>query len=64
LIGLDAEWKPYFGSLRTELALLQIALPHKIFLFDMVALKSNIKNEEWEYFFDSVFFDDSIIKLG
>ncbi|KAF4524851.1 hypothetical protein B566_EDAN014702, partial [Ephemera danica] len=64
IVGIDAEWKPYFGNKRTELALLQIATFNSIYLIDVLTLKTTITASQWTLFIDSLFLDDTILKLG
>jgi hypothetical protein len=65
LVGLDAEWKPFFGGNRTELALLQFATFNQIFLIDIISLKAQqVEPGQWNELGNMLFFNDKIIKIG
>ena len=49
VIGLDAEWRPYFGvgQMTMGMAVLQMAVREKVFLFDIRGLPAILRNPQW-----------------
>nr|CAD7574286.1 unnamed protein product [Timema californicum] len=63
LVGMDCEWKPFFGSKRNDLALIQVALKHHVFILDAMTMGQDCP-DLWREF-GRVFWDnEGIVKLG
>ncbi|XP_015586273.1 exonuclease mut-7 homolog [Cephus cinctus] len=62
-VGIDSEWKPSFGTKRTELALIQIATESDIFILDVTTMGNNF-TEMWTELGLVLFENKSIVKLG
>jgi ribonuclease D len=63
MVGIDSEWKPYFGTRRNELALIQIASREGVYILDVCALGSTCA-ALWHQLGLSLFGNENIIKLG
>lgn len=59
-LGLDAEWRPDFGSMQSKCSVLQVACSTHVFLFDLV----NTSMGDLEDLFAGLFASDRIAKLG
>ncbi|CAG2057360.1 unnamed protein product [Timema podura] len=63
LVGIDCEWKPFFGSKKNDLALIQVALKHHVFILDAMTMGQGCP-DLWREF-GRVFWDnEGIVKLG
>ncbi|PSN54236.1 Exonuclease mut-7 [Blattella germanica] len=63
MVGIDSEWKPYFGTKRNELALLQIAARDSVYILDVCSLGSKCQNL-WHDLGVILFSNETIVKLG
>jgi ribonuclease D len=63
VVGVDSEWKPYFGTRRNELALIQIASRDQVHILDVCNLGSKCANL-WIDLGLTLFANENIIKLG
>jgi ribonuclease D len=63
MVGIDSEWKPYFGTRRNELALIQIASREQVHILDVCSLGSKCPNL-WNDLGLTLFGNENIIKLG
>jgi ribonuclease D len=63
MVGIDSEWKPYFGTRRNELALIQIASKDQVHILDVCNLGSKCPNL-WRDLGLILFANENIIKLG
>ncbi|XP_066592164.1 exonuclease mut-7 homolog [Prorops nasuta] len=63
IIGIDAEWKPSFGTKQTELALIQLATFSNVFILDVTSL-GNEYQVLWTELGIRLFENQDIIKLG
>ncbi|PNF25254.1 hypothetical protein B7P43_G13163 [Cryptotermes secundus] len=63
MVGIDSEWKPYFGTRRNELALIQIATRERVYILDVCNLGSECP-ELWHGLGLILFANETIIKLG
>jgi ribonuclease D len=63
MVGIDSEWKPYFGTRRNELALIQIASKEQVYILDICSLGSECPNL-WRDLGHILFANENIIKLG
>ena len=50
-IGVDTEWKPYFGpqNTKTEVAIMQLSTNNCVFVIDMIALKNSKNLDDYLY---------------
>nr|XP_060613668.1 exonuclease mut-7 homolog [Anolis sagrei ordinatus] len=70
IVGLDMEWRPSFGSVgaKPRISLVQLAIPGRVFLLDMLALLqpggAQEEEEALTQFFREIFANPNIIKLG
>ncbi|CAD5121311.1 DgyrCDS9838 [Dimorphilus gyrociliatus] len=66
IIGIDAEWRPTltFSGSSPRMALLQLALIDRVFLFDMLALVDSLDDICWRLFSEKIFLNEQTIKLG
>jgi ribonuclease D len=63
MVGIDSEWKPFFGTKKNELALIQIASREKVHILDVCSL--GLKYPKlWEDLGFILFANENIIKLG
>jgi hypothetical protein len=63
MVGIDSEWKPYFGTRRNELALIQIATRERVYILDVCNLGSECP-KLWRDLGLMLFANENIIKLG
>lgn len=64
LLGIDAEWKPIFGTGPVEqAALLQFATPSKVYLLDLISLQPLLEDCHWQSI-GELFSNPKIRKLG
>jgi ribonuclease D len=63
MVGIDSEWKPFFGTRRNELALIQIASREQVHILDVCSLGSECPNL-WHDLGLILFANEDIIKLG
>lgn len=63
MVGIDSEWKPYFGTRRNELALIQIATRERVYILDVCNLGSECP-KLWHDLGLILFASENIIKLG
>ncbi|XP_069688373.1 exonuclease mut-7 homolog isoform X2 [Periplaneta americana] len=63
MVGIDSEWKPYFGTKRNELALIQIASKEKVHILDVCSLGSRCPHL-WHELGQLLFSNENIVKLG
>ncbi|KAF7279834.1 hypothetical protein GWI33_006692 [Rhynchophorus ferrugineus] len=63
IVGIDCEWKPSFGGQSNELALMQIATRHCVFVIDIVTL-ANQAPHLWQNMGQFLFNNCDILKLG
>jgi ribonuclease D len=63
MVGIDSEWKPYFGTRRNELALIQLASRERVYILDVCNLGSKCP-ELWQALGLILFANENIIKLG
>ncbi|KAL1116958.1 hypothetical protein AAG570_004286 [Ranatra chinensis] len=61
-VGIDSEWKPVLNRSRSELALLQIATPDKVYLVDVIALAPF--KHLWHELGLILFANQDVVKLG
>uniref|UniRef100_A0A1I7XBF5 3'-5' exonuclease domain-containing protein n=1 Tax=Heterorhabditis bacteriophora TaxID=37862 RepID=A0A1I7XBF5_HETBA len=59
-VGMDSEWSAYVGS--SKATILQLALNDRIFILDLES--NSIPAETFKTFFDKLFLDSKIFKLG
>ncbi|XP_064616174.1 exonuclease mut-7 homolog isoform X2 [Liolophura sinensis] len=64
VIGVDSEWRPAFGSITTNVALLQMATRDQIYLIDILTLQNCLQKRDWDQFFLQTFCNPDILKLG
>ncbi|RUS74110.1 hypothetical protein EGW08_018117, partial [Elysia chlorotica] len=65
IIGIDAEWKPAMGMESVErVALLQLAVEKAVYLVDLVTLSETLTEPEWVDLAESIFCQESVIKIG
>ena len=63
MVGIDSEWKPFFGTKKSELALIQIASRERVYILDVCSL--GLKYPElWNELGRTLFANENIIKLG
>lgn len=63
IVGVDSEWKPFFGTKKNELALLQIASREQAYILDVCSL--GLKYPQlWNELGFALFGNEKIIKLG
>lgn len=63
IVGIDSEWKPTFGQVQNQVALIQLATWDRIFLIDTVKMRhtsSGVWHDAMKCFFDN----PEITKLG
>lgn len=63
IVGIDSEWKPSFGTKRTDLALIQIATHKNVFILDVTTIGNSLP-ESWAELGFMLFEDTNILKLG
>jgi ribonuclease D len=63
MVGIDTEWKPYFGTRKNELALIQIASREQVHILDVCNLGSKCP-DLWNDLGLTLFANENIIKLG
>ncbi|XP_033222411.1 exonuclease mut-7 homolog isoform X2 [Belonocnema kinseyi] len=63
LVGIDSEWKPSFGTKKSELALIQIATETNVYILDTFALGNDFK-DLWSELSLLLFENKNVIKLG
>lgn len=63
MVGIDSEWKPFFGTRRNELALIQIATRERVYILDVCNLGSKCP-KLWHDLGVVLFANENIIKLG
>jgi ribonuclease D len=63
MVGIDSEWKPYFGTRRNELALTQIATRERVYILDVCALGSKCA-ALWHRLGLALLGNENIVKLG
>jgi ribonuclease D len=63
IVGLDSEWKPFFGTKKNELALIQIASLEQVHILDVCSLGLKCPNL-WNKLGLTLFANENIIKLG
>ncbi|XP_071157075.1 exonuclease mut-7 homolog isoform X1 [Mytilus edulis] len=64
MIGIDAEWKPSFGSQVQKVALIQLATYDHAYLIDVKTLLRILTEDDWQLMVISVFCNQDIVKLG
>ncbi|KAL8174252.1 UNVERIFIED_CONTAM: hypothetical protein K2H54_040943 [Gekko kuhli] len=67
VIGIDMEWRPSFGTVgrKSRVSVVQMAVHDQVFLLDMLQLlKQDGKDEALSSFFQTLFVDPTITKLG
>ncbi|CAC5357048.1 unnamed protein product [Mytilus coruscus] len=64
MIGIDAEWKPSFGSQVQKVALIQLATYDHAYLIDVKTLLGILTEDDWQLMVISVFCNQDIVKLG
>jgi len=63
MVGIDSEWKPFFGTKKNELALIQIASREQVHILDVCSL--GLKYPKlWNKLGCTLFANENIIKLG
>jgi len=63
MVGIDSEWKPFFGTKKNELALIQIASKERVYILDVCSLGLKYP-ERWNELEHTLFTNENIIKLG
>jgi len=63
MVGIDSEWKPFFGTKKNELALIQIASREQVYILDVCSLGLKCP-ELWNELGCTLFANENIIKLG
>lgn len=64
IVSIDCEWKPSFGAVQSQVALIQIATFGHVYLIDTIILNSKQYTSFW-YRFNKSFLDNAeIIKVG
>jgi ribonuclease D len=63
IVGIDSEWKPFFGTKKNELALIQIASLEQVHILDVCSLGLECPNL-WNKLGIILFANENIIKLG
>ncbi|XP_067001835.2 exonuclease mut-7 homolog isoform X2 [Anabrus simplex] len=63
MVGIDSEWKPYFGTKKNELALIQIATKCKVYILDVMVI-GNIYQDMWKQLGSELFGNGGIMKIG
>jgi ribonuclease D len=63
MVGIDSEWKPFFGTKKSELALIQIASREQVHILDVCSLGSKYP-KLWNELGLTLFANADIIKLG
>lgn len=63
IVGIDCEWKPNFGGQKNELALMQIATRHDVFILDIIKIGTKVP-ELWQNLGKFLFNNCDILKLG
>lgn len=61
-VGLDSEWKPYFGTKPSDVALIQLSTGKNIYLLDVVELGH--AHHLWKQLSIQLFENHEILKLG
>ncbi|CAK1549944.1 unnamed protein product [Leptosia nina] len=64
LVSIDCEWKPSFGAVQSQVALIQIATPISVYLIDTFIFNEKQYASFWYQLNKSLFENDEIIKLG
>jgi len=63
MVGIDSEWKPFFGTKKNELALIQIASRERVYILDVCSL--GLKYPKlWNELGRTLFANENIVKLG
>jgi ribonuclease D len=63
MVGIDSEWKPFFGTKKNELALIQIASREQVHILDVCSL--GLKYPKlWIELGRNLFGNENVIKLG
>ncbi|XP_035736312.1 exonuclease mut-7 homolog isoform X3 [Vespa mandarinia] len=63
IVGIDSEWKPTFGTKKTQLALIQIATETNVYILDVITI-GNQHEHLWSEFNLLLFENKHILKLG
>ncbi|XP_076171130.1 exonuclease mut-7 homolog isoform X2 [Ptiloglossa arizonensis] len=63
VVGIDLEWKPNFGTKKTELALIQIATETNVYILDVTTMGTKLE-EFWTELVSTLFENKNILKLG
>ncbi|CAF4759437.1 unnamed protein product [Pieris macdunnoughi] len=64
VVSIDCEWKPSFGAVQSQVALIQIATLTNVYLFDTLIFNGKQYTSLWNIFNKSFLDNDEIIKLG
>jgi ribonuclease D len=63
MVGIDTEWKPYFGTERNEMSLVQIATRERVCILDVCTLGCQCA-ALWHELGSILFANENIVKLG
>ncbi|KAF7381207.1 hypothetical protein HZH68_016082 [Vespula germanica] len=63
IVGIDSEWKPTFGTKKTQLALIQIATETNVYILDVITIGNQLEHL-WSEFNLLLFENKHILKLG
>ncbi|XP_059060538.1 exonuclease mut-7 homolog [Achroia grisella] len=64
VVSVDCEWKPSFGATQSQVALVQIATQHNVYLVDALLLNNQQYTSFWYTFHKSFLDNAEIVKLG
>ncbi|GAB1598573.1 exonuclease mut-7 homolog [Argonauta hians] len=66
IIGVDLEWLTLFNTEtnRDRIALIQLALLDCIYIVDVITLTRILTQDDWIYFFNRIFYNKFVTKLG
>lgn len=64
VVSIDCEWKPSFGAVQSQVALIQIATFHNVYLIDTLIVNKQEYSSFWYTFNKSFMENGEVIKLG
>lgn len=64
MVGIDAEWKPSFGMHKSRVALLQLAVWHRVYLVDFIKLMQVFEMDDWFNMVHNIFCNRKLMKIG
>ncbi|XP_076286281.1 exonuclease mut-7 homolog isoform X2 [Lasioglossum baleicum] len=63
IVGIDTEWKPNFSTKKSELAMIQIATPDRVYILDLTTM-ANRSKALWTELAICLLQNNNILKLG